>query len=279
MVSMRSLWKYLWAFPPRVIGFALCCCAAGFLVWKYRDRFGHKLFRHIIVPSAVVLALVLNPVVAHILVTQSMETRSLRFFWLIPATLLLALVPVRLLAFLPRRRQKLLAALAFPAVLLVLFSDGFAHSRILFQNERPNWYKIPEVVIELDDQIMNDETDLEKTAVFPWPLNMWVRQYRPEIVMPYSWVHVDQGSQPAHRLYNILGYGSFGNSDPVDLKTVDELAVQGGYNYLVLDSDWAYTGALQSYEKVCSVDIDPTQDTTAYDSAYVLYRRVKEGDG
>ena len=172
MVSMRSMWKYLWAFRPRVIGFALCCCIAGFLVWKYRDRFGRKLLRHIILPSALVLVLVLNPVVAHILVTRSMETRSLRFFWLIPATLLLALVPVRLLAFLPRRRQKLLAAAAFPALLLVLFSDGFAHSRILFQNIRPNWYKIPEVVVELDDLIVNDGTDLEKTAVFPWPLNM-----------------------------------------------------------------------------------------------------------
>lgn len=279
MVSMRSMWKYLWAFRPRVIGFALCCCIAGFLLWKYRDRFGRRLFRHIIVPSALILVFVLNPVVAHILVTRSMETRSLRFFWLIPATLLLALVPVRLLAFLPRRRQKLLAAAAFPALLLVLFSDGFEHSRMLFQNDRPNWYKIPAVVIELDDRIVNDGTDLEKTAVFPWPLNMWVRQYRPEIDMPYSWVHSDQESQPAHQLYNILGYGSAGSSETVDLKTVDDLAVQGGYNYLVLDPRRSYTGALQSYEEVCTVDIDPTQDTSDYDSPYILYRLVERGDG
>ena len=58
----------------------------------------------------------------------------------------------------------------------------------------------------------------------------------------------------------------------MDLDEVNDWAVQGNYNYIVLDSAETYIGTLQDYEEVYRIDIDPTQDTNSYDREYILYR-------
>lgn len=264
---MRSLLAYFWVDKPRVIYFVFCCALVLVLAWKRRDALSRGLRRYIVLPSVLLLVLLLNPVVAHLLVTKYEETRSLRFFWLVPVTLLLAAVTVLLVDWLPRRRQKVLAAVAVPFVLLA-FSDGFSHLRVTWQNQFSNWYKVPEVVIWLDDWIVNDDAGLEKTAVFPTPLNLWVRQYRPEIELPYEWTKINKQSEAAKMLYEVIEK----TEDAVDLDEVNRWAVQGGYNYIVLDSGETYTGTLPDYEEVYRIDVDPTQDTNAYDREYILYR-------
>lgn len=264
---MRSLLAYFWVDKPRVLYFVFCCALVLVLAWKRRDALSRGLRRYIVLPSVLLLVLLLNPVVAHLLVTKYEETRSLRFFWLVPITLLLAAVTVLLVDWLPRRRQKILAAVAVPFVLLA-FSGGFRSLRSTWQNQFTNWYKVPEVVIQLDDWIVSDGTDLEKTAVFPTPLNLWVRQYRPEIEQPYEWTKVNKQSEAAKMLYEVIEK----TEDAVDLDEVNRWAVQGGYNYIVLDSGETYTGALSDYEEVYRIDIDPTQDTNSYDREYRLYR-------
>ena len=127
---------------------------------------------------------------------------------------------------------------------------------------------MPEVVILLDDWILNDDAGLEKTAVFPTPVNLWVRQYRPEIELPYEWTKVNWQSDAAAELYWAIEEVE----DAVDLDVVNAWAVQGGYNYIVLDSAETYVGTLQDYEEVYRVDVDQTQDTNAYDREYILYR-------
>ena len=84
MVSMRSLLAYFLVDKPRVIYFVLCCLLVLVLAWKRRDALSLRLRRYIVWPSVVLLVLLLNPVVAHLLVTKYEETRSLRFFWLVP---------------------------------------------------------------------------------------------------------------------------------------------------------------------------------------------------
>lgn len=270
---MRSLLAYFLVDKPRVIYFVLCCLLVLVLAWKRRDALSLRLRRYIVWPSVVLLVLLLNPVVAHLLVTKYEETRSLRFFWLVPVTLLLAAVTVLLVDWLPRRYQKILAAVAVPFVLLA-FSDGFSHLRVTWQNQFTNWYKVPEVVIRLDDWILNDDAGLEKTAVFPTPVNLWVRQYRPEIELPYEWTKVNWQSDAAAELYWAIEEAE----DAVDLDEVNDWAVQGDYNYIVLDSAETYIGTLQDYEEVYRIDIDPTQDTNSYDREYILYR-LAEGGG
>lgn len=264
---MRSLLAYFWVDKPRVIYFVFCCVLVLVLVWKRRDALSRRLQRYIVLPSVVLLVLLLNPVVAHLLVTKYEETRSLRFFWLVPVTLLLAAVTVLLVDWLPRHRLKVLAAVAVPLMLLA-FSGGFRSLRNTWQNQFTNWYKVPEVVIWLDAWIVNDDAGLKKTAVFPTPLNLWARQYRPEIELPYEWTKINKQSEAAKMLYEVLEE----TEDAVDLNEVDHWAVKGGYNYIVLDSAETYTGTLQDYEEVYRVDIDPAQDTNSYDREYILYR-------
>ena len=191
---MRSLLAYFWSDKPRVIYFVICCTLVLVLAWKRRDALSSGLRRYIVWPSVLLLVLLLNPVVAHLLVTKYEETRSLRFFWMVPVTLLLAAVTVLLVDWLPQRRHKILAAVAVPLVLLA-FSGGFLRLRVTWQNRFTNWYKVPEVVILLDDWILNDDAGLEKTAVFPTPVNLWVHQYRPEIELPYEWTKVNWQSE------------------------------------------------------------------------------------
>lgn len=267
MVSMRSLLAYFWDDKPRVIYFVVCCVLVLVLAWKRRDDVSCRMWRQIVLPSMVLLLLLLNPVVAHLLVTQYQETRSLRFFWLIPVALLLAVVTVLLVDWLPRRSQKILAAVAVPFVLMA-FSGGFSRMRTTWQNYFTNWYKVPEVVIRLDDWILSDDAELKKTAVFPMPLNIWVRQYCPEIELPYEWNKANWQSEAAVELYLAIEKAE----DSVDLYEVNYWARRGGYNYIVLDSAETYTGALKDYEVVYRVDIDPAQNTNAYDRAYILYR-------
>lgn len=279
MSPTHLLWLYFSGYRPRLVGFALCCGIAVFMAWKRRDAFFGRLCRYIVIPSLLLLAAIVNPLTAPFLISRG-EGRAARFYWLIPVALLLAIVTAWLLTRLPARRQKPAAALA--AVLLLLtFAGNFRYLHVLYLDRFTNWYKIPEVVIQLDDWIMDDDAGLEKTAVFPWPLNMWVRQYRAEIVIPFAWRQANWFSETDVELYLM-----FADSvqpapdavlDPVDLDKMDALAMEGGYNYLVLDTTRAYTGSLKDFEEVWRIDTDPAQDTTAYDREYILYRLAEKG--
>lgn len=272
MVSMRSLLAYFWVDKFRVIYFAFCCVIVLLVAWKGKDRVAIKACRYIVWPSVVLLMVLLNPLVAHMLVTKYYETQSLRFFWLIPVSLLLAIVTVHLISRLHVRKQKIMLAIAVPFVLLAL-SDNFSHLRGTWRNQITNWYKIPQVVIMLDDWIMGDGAGLEKSAVFPQPLNLWVRQYRPEIELPFEWGRVNWQSEAAAELYYIIE----DSSDAIDLCQVEYWAKEGGYNYIILDSADRYMGELSAYQEVYRIDVDPSKDTNAYDREYILYRLTEEG--
>ena len=78
MVSMRSLFAYFWVDKPRVIYFVLCCLIILVLAKKHQEIFARKLFRYIVSPAVILLVVLLNPVVAHLLVTKYTETQALR---------------------------------------------------------------------------------------------------------------------------------------------------------------------------------------------------------
>lgn len=279
MSPMQIVWFFFSMYKPRTCFFLLCCGAAVFLALKHRDALSRRVCRYIVAPAAVLFLLLINPLVSPVLVGYDIS-RAVRFFWLIPVAVLLAAVTVRLLGLLHGRWQKPAAVLA--AVLVVLgFGGRFTNLRSFYLNRFINWYKVPEVVIALDDRIMADDTGLEKTAVFPWPLNMWVRQYRPEIVMPFSWNHLSGIDDTDLGLYLLFEETINPEPDavipPLDLDRLDALAVEGGYNYLVVDTGRACTGALHDFEEIGRIDTDPAQDTTDYDREYILYRRAEGG--
>lgn len=271
MVSIRSLLAYFWVDKPRVLYFVACCGIVLVLAWKYRDSFSRKVFRYIVLPSLLLLTALLNPLIAHLLVTLYEETQSLRFFWLVPASLLMAIVSVRLVFGLRDRKPKILMVVLIPVVLLLL-SNGFKQLRGTWQNRITNVYKVPPIVIVLSDWIVNDDADIEKSAVFPQPLNLWVRQYRPEIEMPFEWHRYNKESVAAKQLYRILQE----EKGTINLCEVSYWAKEGGYNYIVLDPEKTYDGTLIHYQEVYRVDVDPENDTNAYDREYIVYRLAEE---
>lgn len=270
MVSMRSLLAYFWVDRPRVIYFVLCCAVVVLLAWKRRDEASRALRRYVVAPAAVLLVLLLNPVVAHFLVTKYEETRSLRFFWLIPASLLMAAASVLLVDWLRPRALRLLAAVVLPLGVLATV-NGFQSLRHTWQNRITNWYKVPGSVMELCDAIVAESGATK--AVFPTPLNLWVRQYRPEIEQPYAWTKVNQASQAAVTIYETLET----DEGAVDLDALGTAAAEGGYEYIVLAENGDYTGDLApyGYAEVYRVGAEPDQVENAYDETYILYRRTE----
>lgn len=270
MVSMRSLFAYFWKDPPRVVYFVICCCLVLLLAYWKRDRVALLLKNKIVLPSLLLLLAFGNPVSAHILVTRAEETQSLRFFWLIPVSLFLALTTVFLLDRLPRRWLKGAAALAVVPVLL--WSAGsLQFLRQCWKNETPNWYKIPPVVTDLCDHILSDTTYEDKRAAFVFPLNLWVRQYDADIFLLFSWAGGEN--------LDLRSAMDTESAEPLDLTEISLLAAEDDCYYLVLPREGEYTGSLepQGYREIYAAlwpaqREDPNND---YAKEYVLYRLEK----
>ena len=186
MVSMRSLFAYFWRDEPRVIAFVACCCAVLLLAYWKRDALAVQFKNRLVLPALALLLVFGNPASAHILVTRAVETQSLRFFWLIPVSFLLAAAVVAVIGRLPRRWLRAAAALAAVPV-LVLCTHQLKTLRTNWQYATPNWQKTPQVVLDLCDAIMADDRYDDKRAAFTFPLDLWVRQYQPDIFLLFSW--------------------------------------------------------------------------------------------
>lgn len=272
MVSMRSLFAYFWKDQPRVIYFVICCILVLLLAFWKRDKVSILLKNTIVLPAILLLLVFGNPFSAHILVTQAEETQSLRFFWLIPVSLFLAVTTVLVLDILPRRWLKALGALIVIPV-LVLSANQLQTLRLVWKNETPNWYKIPPVVTDLCDYILADDTYEDKRAAFVFPLNLWVRQYNSDIFLLFSWaggenLELREAMDPE-------------TAEPMDLTEVSLLAAEDDCYYLVLPREGDYTGSLEThgYREVYSTTWTPRNEDPNNDYAkeYVLYR-LEKGD-
>lgn len=269
MVSMRSLFAYFWKDQPRVIYFVLCCLVILALAYCKRYPIATRLRNRIVLPALLVLVVFGNPVSAHILVTKTLETQSLRFFWLIPVSLFLAATTVVLLDFVPNRGIKVVMAVAVIPVLF-LSGNGLQILQKNWKNDAPNWYKIPPVVIDLCDYIVSDDNCSEKSAAFCFPLNLWVRQYESQIFLPFCWT--------AGEDLDLLHAMEPGEGQTINLTLVSYLSSDKRYSYIVLPREGQYVGSLETYGyyEVYSVDTNPDSDESPYDKEYVLYRLEEE---
>lgn len=268
MVSMRSLFAYFWRDQPRVICFVLCCAAVLLLAWWKRDALAVQLKNKIVLPAALLLVVFGNPVSARILVTQAEETQSLRFFWLIPVSLFLAVAAVLLLDRLPRRWLKGVAAAAIVPVVL-LGSRQFTALRANWQNDTPNWYKIPQVVVDLCDYILEDDTYTENRAAFVFPLNLWVRQYDSDIFLLFCWAGGEN--------LDLRDAMEMEEGEIVNLNRISYLAAEDDCQYLVIPAEGRYVGSLEKYgyTQVYAARGSLGEEVDDYDKEYLLYRLEK----
>lgn len=279
---MDATYKFIEYFDAdrlRLILFLIGCIATLFF-WK--DRQGKKLRRYIVLPSIVLLAVFLNPFVASKLQDGSDGAQSLRFFWIIPTTLLVAILVVRMFAALPKKR---VLVLLIPAAMIFVFryADGLERIRGQWNGQAENWYKVPNLVVELCDQIMEDDAGVDKRAIFPLPLSLWVRQYQPGIQTLYAWSWDSSTFTPErYDLYFTCRpqeacryYGTEYLGTPVYLKDVATKAIQQNYPYIILPAQQdGYEGDLRDYgyEEIFRVNTNLTKRDTTYDQEYVLYR-------
>lgn len=265
MVSVRSLFAYFWKDQPRVLYFVFCCCLVLLLAYWKRNQLALQLKNKIVFPAILLIVVFGNPVSAHILVTKVMETQSLRFFWLIPVSLFLATATVMIVDFIPKRWLKIVVAIV--VIPILLFSGrGLKILRLNWQNNTPNWYKIPPVVIDLCDYILADDTYSEKSVACCFPLNLWVRQYTSEIYLPFSW----SGGEN----HDLMKAMELQEGKAIDLNLVGRLSAKKSYSYIVLPREQDYFGSLESYgyREIYSIDINPESDENVYDREYVLFR-------
>ena len=269
LISLRDILQYF-AYNQAMAWCFVACCA-GVLVWARKTGSPRlvKLSRTVVQPSALLLILLLNPVSAHVALRMFEVSQVQRFLWLVPITPVLAVCAVLLLGKLP---GKALRAGAFAVLLCAVLAagQGFPRLRTTWQGQRPNWYKVPQVVVELCDAITADG-DGAKTAIFPMPLNLWVRQYCAQIELPFAWNSVEDGDT-AEELYELYGAE---NAQEVDLAELARLAREGGYRYIVLAEENDAAGDLtqHGFVEVALVDADPADDTAPYFTVYILYRQ------
>lgn len=282
MVAMRTMLAYLWEDPARVVWFLVCCAVTLLLAWRMKTAETVRLRDRLALPSMLIVLLTLNPVSAHFLLKSGVETQALRFIWLIPAAAFMACATVLMVDLLRPQWAKVLAGIVVPAAILIS-CGSFTRAKLTWVNATPNWYKIPPIVIQLCDDIAADDTYAEKKAIFPMPLNIWVRQYRAEIEMPFAWYGHDWYDETRINLFNAMMPAE---GEPIDLDVVGENAVRGGYTYIVLAEDGDYTGDLADYgytvmeRAATDQPLDESkyaiQWLEAYDKTYVVYRLDKE---
>lgn len=283
MENAFRLYTYFQEDPTRYILFFVCCvlvCLAAVIFKKRGDTVFSKVRNKLVLPSLLLAVLLFNPFSASLLVSKMMPSRVFRFSWVVPLLVVIAITMVAIVRNLPFKPVKVLAAVLAP---LLFVGVNFQLSSFLdeyWTNDTPNWYKIPECVIDLCDYVENDSTFDEKTVIMPSLLSAWVRQYQSDIVMPYSANHYDFYISNTVDYFPL--YSATNSSGTYDLSLVGALASSYPFNYVVIPAYLSTTGSLESsgYEFVYTINDKylQTEDEDysrwgAYHMQYYLYRR------
>ena len=283
MEDAFRLYTYFQEDTTRFILFFVCCvlvCIAAVILKKRGDTVFTQVRNKLVLPSLLLAVLLFNPFSASILVSKMAASRVFRFSWVVPLLVVVAITMVAVVRKLPFKPVKVLAAVLAP---LLFVGVNFQLSSFLgeyWTNDTPNWYKIPECVIDLCDYIENDDTFEEKSVVMPSLLSAWVRQYDGNIVMPFSANHYVYNIHDNIDFYPL--YCAVALSDIYDLSQIGQLASEYPFNYIVIPVYAATSGSLKSsgYELVYTVNDEylsrENEDYTrlgVYHMEYDLYRR------
>lgn len=281
MEDAFRLYTYFQEDPTRFVLFFVCCvlvCIAAVILKKRGDTVFTQVRNKLVLPSLLLAVLLFNPFSASILVSKMTASRVFRFSWVVPLLVVVAITMVAVVRKLPFKPVKVLAAVLAP---LLFVGVNFQLSSFLgeyWTNDTPNWYKIPECVIDLCDYIENDDTFEEKTVVVPIILSYWVHQYDSDIVIPYASNHYD--SRDDFQLLYRYASGYYGSI--YDLDSVGQIAASYPFNFIVIPAHAATSGSLESsgYEFVYTVNDEylPSKGEDymgrgAYHMEYDLYRR------
>ena len=246
MENIKQLYSFMWSDPIRIGAFSFCSffiCLCT-LIKSEKNEIKIQVRNQLILPSVLLLAVVFNPISSRILLSLMEERRVFRFFWIVPVLPIIAIVAVWFVKHLPCKVLRILVAGIVP-ILFIGTTFQFDHMKSYWSNERQNWYKIPESVVTLCDYIENDDATTSKTVIMPPILSMWVRQYRGDIIMPFSYWRSESSIEGSEIIEQIMS-GSEGQTT-IDLDTLGDAASQYPFNYIVIPSYVATRGMLENY--------------------------------
>lgn len=160
----------------------ICYFLAILYLWrKEKRKYVRILFLY--VPLAV-LALFFNPLYAGIVYRMAEAEIYWRMLWLLPMTVTLAYACVCIYGQLLREKGKRAAeAAALCMAGIIAVSGSFVYASPSFSRAE-NIYHVPDAVVSLCDAIC--VPGREVMAAFPTELAQYVRQYSPQVCMPYG---------------------------------------------------------------------------------------------
>ena len=275
MVSMRSIFEYLWRDPYRVIGFVGCCIILTVSVRKDAKVGWKRLWNRLAFPALLCVIIFINPVTTHILVKRSEETQFLRFFWIAPVSLTVA---ATLVCLLEKIRNNYLKSTTTIVTLWLIFALGGRYTQLLhntWQNTFSNPYKIPPVIIEVCDYIMEDDATEDKSLALTMPLNLWIRQYAPQIRLQFVWGSLAVPEEESKSLFLAMAPEE---GLATDLDDVSFWARNLNISYVLLQRDKCYTGSMETngYEEVTAFQCETEDETNVYGKEYLLYCLTEE---
>lgn len=215
----------------------------------------------LLAPTALGMLILLSPFVGSYAEGRD-YIQICRFYWTLPFDLIVAYCIADSLwkAKRPATKAALIAVLA-----LGVMSSTRQYNTILPKVDigwpwevAANLYKVPASVEKTCDIILTEQNGKACRAAFPHDLAMYVRQYDATIMMPYgSYVEWRNSESPC--------FGPI-NTDQINLDEVEQVALEDGLDYFVLDQSKIVSGSLVNYAEIDSV---PDGETS-----YSVYKRI-----
>lgn len=212
------------------------------------DEKHKRIITFLLAPTALGLLILLSPFVGSYAEGRD-YIQICRFYWILPFDLIVAYCIADSLWKAKRPAAK--------AALIAVFALGVMSSTRQYNTIYPkvdiglpwevaaNLYKVPASVEKTCDIILAQQNGETCRAAFPQALAMYVRQYDATIMMPYG--SYAERSSSEHSCYQPI------NADQINLDEVEQVALDDGLDYFVLDQSKITGGSLENYTPIATV--------------------------
>ena len=181
--------------------------------------------------SAVAIVILFNPLVYKVVGEKFMSGVYWRLFWVIPTVITLGITLTDLAA---KVKMNLLRLAAVGVLCIVIAKTG----TFFFNGDTycvpENDYEIPQVAIDVSDEIQRITEGGYSTVIVPNELLCYIRQYTANIALFYGrniWGFMNNPTDAQWELYNLM------NAEQIDYKLLHDSAAAYGCNFIVFNSD------------------------------------------
>lgn len=193
----------------------------------------------------ILLLLFLNPFFAKIV--SSIEEVYWRILWLLPVTITIAYAAVHLYQ---SFKGKLRIIVAICYFVLIMISGSLIYQDVGYK-QAENMYHMPQTVVDICDAIVVEGREV--MALVPDEMLEYVRQYAPEVCMPYGREIFSWDLNELHQLML---------KEVIDVDRLAELAKGYLCHYVILPCEKQLDGDMLKYDYVLFDQID----------GYVIYK-------